>query len=73
MGRGTSEAATEAGLSVEVVGPGTGLGLATCQRIALNHNGQIMVSSAVGEGSTFEVILRAVRQKDADASRAIAA
>ena len=60
-------------LHVRETYPGTGLGLATCQRIALNHNGQIMVSSAVGEGSTFEVILRAVRQKDADASRAIAA
>ena len=37
--------------------PGSGLGLATCQRIALNHAGEISVQSVPGEGSTFEVTL----------------
>ena len=36
---------------------GTGLGLALCQRIALNHAGQITVSSQEGEGATFIVTL----------------
>ena len=60
-------------LHVRETYPGTGLGLATCQRIALNHNGQIIVSSALGEGSTFEVVLRAARNQEADAPRAMAA
>lgn len=37
--------------------PGTGLGLATCQRIAASHGGHINVTSTPGEGSIFEVIL----------------
>ena len=37
--------------------PGTGLGLATCRRIAANHNGSIRVDSAPGKGSTFSVSL----------------
>lgn len=37
---------------------GTGLGLATCKRIANNHRGSIEVSSNSGEGSCFTVILR---------------
>jgi two-component system OmpR family sensor kinase len=34
---------------------GTGLGLAIAQWIALAHQGEIKVSSAVGQGTTFEV------------------
>ena len=32
---------------------GTGIGLANCARIAENHDGQVWVESALGEGSTF--------------------
>jgi light-regulated signal transduction histidine kinase (bacteriophytochrome) len=38
---------------------GTGLGLAACRRIALNHNSLISVDSVVGEGSTFYLELEA--------------
>lgn len=36
---------------------GTGLGLATCRRITLNHGGSISVASQPGEGSVFTVTL----------------
>ena len=36
---------------------GTGLGLSICKKIIENHNGQIAVSSVLGEGTTFEIWL----------------
>ena len=38
---------------------GTGIGLAICRKIVLNHNGYITVSSKENEGSEFIVILPA--------------
>jgi two-component system, chemotaxis family, sensor kinase Cph1 len=38
--------------------PGTGIGLAICQRIAERHGGALRVESALGEGATFFVSLR---------------
>lgn len=36
---------------------GSGIGLALCRRIALNHHGAIYVESAIGKGTTFQIIL----------------
>ena len=40
-------------------GPGVGLGLPLCRRIATEHGGTLSVTSVLGEGSTFTLVLPA--------------
>jgi len=37
--------------------PGTGIGLAICQKVIANHHGYLEVKSQVGEGTTFYIYL----------------
>ena len=37
---------------------GSGIGLATCRRLAEQHSGRIWVESSLGEGSRFSVSLK---------------
>jgi two-component system cell cycle sensor histidine kinase/response regulator CckA len=43
--------------SIHSVVKGTGLGLSVCDSIARNHNGEIIVDSEIGKGSTFTLWL----------------
>ena len=42
-------------------GPGTGLGLATCQRIAQSHGGELSISETPGGGTTVSVLFPATQ------------
>ncbi|KUP09881.1 hypothetical protein Q73_01215 [Bacillus coahuilensis m2-6] len=44
---------------------GTGLGLTVCYKIIENHQGNILIDSKVGEGTTFEIILPLYEEKTA--------
>ncbi len=47
-----------------VVGTGSGLGLAIVKKVIDMHDGDISVESAVGQGTTFRVILPVMRVRD---------
>jgi two-component system, OmpR family, phosphate regulon sensor histidine kinase PhoR len=50
---------------------GSGLGLAIVKHVARAHRARITLDSSEGRGSTFSVILPAVRRADLDAPRAL--
>lgn len=41
---------------------GTGLGLMTCFKIIESHNGKLIISSKVGEGTSIVILLPSIRQ-----------
>ncbi len=45
------------GYTTKGVGVGTGLGLSICYQIIKAHHGEIKVSSRIGEGTTFTIII----------------
>ncbi|MCY7422993.1 MAG: PAS domain S-box protein [Chitinophagaceae bacterium] len=42
--------------------PGSGIGLALCEKVVTNHNGKIFATSIEGEGTTFHIVLPLVQQ-----------
>jgi signal transduction histidine kinase len=46
--------------------PGTGIGLALCQKIATRHGGEIVAEGRPGQGATFTVTLPIARENDGD-------
>ena len=59
----------DAFFTTKPVGVGTGLGLAICQKIVTSFGGRIEVETAVGEGSTFRVVLPPSKGSDAPSPR----
>ncbi|HYD53801.1 MAG TPA: ATP-binding protein [Gemmatimonadaceae bacterium] len=70
MDAATLERLYEPFFTTKPAGEGTGLGMSIVHGIVTRHRGAIMVSSAPGAGTTFEVALPAVRRAACSARRA---
>ena len=66
MDEGVQARAFEAFFTTKREGQGTGLGLATLQRLVERHHGRVMVESTVGQGTTFTVQLPVHHEQSGD-------
>lgn len=53
-------------LHVQTIFPGSGIGLALCRRIVINHQGFMYAESKLGQGSTFHIYLPDLPGKPAE-------
>jgi CheY-like chemotaxis protein len=60
----------EAFFTTKAVGSGTGLGLAICQRIVTDLGGQLTVTSQLGQGTCFRVVLPVATRDDPEIAAA---